>query len=349
MWDTILMRGKFYTTSESAWGAMLTAIVVAKESIYLEMYIFDGDTKGYDFLTELEIKARAGLRVIVILDALGSFGLANESIERLKSAGAEVRLFSYWLRRTHRKILIIDEWVVFLGGVNISKQFARWRDLQVRVSGRMAKIAVRSFAHIYRECGGKNPALTFTKEIKLWSRARTWFIESGVHEKFRVLRMHYEEHIDGAVDNIILVTPYLVPHPWMVAHLHRAVMRGINVTIIIPTITDYTFIDRLNYYYASQFEKIGVHCLLGTGMNHAKVMLVDDRIGTMGSQNIDTLSFDWNVESGIFFEDKRMVAELKKIVSLWQREALPFPKESYIPKWYDILLAYFLHLFQRAP
>ncbi len=327
---------------------MLAAIICAKESVYLEMYIFDGDTKGYDFLTELEVKARAGLRVVVILDALGSFGLANEAIERLKSAGAEVRLFSYWLRRTHRKMLIIDEWTVFLGGVNISRQFARWQDLQVRVSGRMAKMAVRSFARIYRECGGKNPALTFTKELRLWNRARTWFIESGVHEKFRGLRLHYEEHIDGALHDIALVTPYLVPHPWMVAHLHRAVMRGVQVTIIIPTATDHAYIDRLNYYYASQFEKIGVRCLLGAGMNHAKVMLVDGRIGTIGSQNIDTLSFDWNVESGIFFEDKRMVAELKKIVSNWRQEALPFPNETYIPKWYDILLVYFLRLFQRA-
>lgn len=343
------MRGKFYTTSEDAWGAMLQAIIGAKESIYLEMYIFDGDTTGYDFLSELEVKAHAGIRVVVILDAFGSFGLANEAIERLKSAGAEVRLFSYWLRRTHRKMLIIDEWSVFLGGVNISGQFARWKDLQVRVSGRVAKIAVRSFARVYRECGGKNPALIFATEPKLWSRARTWFIESGVQKKFRGLRTHYEEHIDGAVHSIVLVTPYLIPHPWMVAHLHRVVMRGVAVTIIIPKTTDHTYLDRINYYYASRFEKIGVRCLLGIAMNHAKVMLVDDRIGTMGSQNLDTLSFDWNVESGIFFDNKHMVAELRKIIALWMNEALPFPAQTYTPRWYDVLLAFLLRLFQRTP
>lgn len=343
------MRGKFYTTSEDAWDAMLRAIIGAKESIYLEMYVFDGDTTGYDFLSELEIKARAGIRVVVILDAFGSFGLANESIERLKSAGAEVRLFSYWLRRTHRKMLIIDEWSVFLGGVNISEQFARWKDLQVRVSGRVAKIAVRSFARIYRECGGKNPALIFVNEPKLWSRARTWFIESGVQKKFRGLRTHYEEHIDGARHSIVLVTPYLIPHPWMVAHLHRVVMRGVTVTIIIPKTTDHAYLDRINYYYASRFEKIGVRCLLGREMNHAKVMLVDDRVGTMGSQNLDTLSFDWNVESGIFFDNKHMVAELKKITALWMSEALPFPSDTYIPRWYDILFAFLLRMFQRTP
>ena len=109
------MRGKFYTTSETAWAAMLASIIGASKSIYLEMYIFDGDTKDYDFLSELEVKARMGLRVIVILDALGSFGLANDSVERLRAAGAEIRFFSYWLHRTHRKLLIVDEEVVFLG------------------------------------------------------------------------------------------------------------------------------------------------------------------------------------------------------------------------------------------
>ena len=343
------MRGKFYTTSESAWSAMLGSIMGAKESIYLEMYIFDGDTTGYDFLRELGIKARAGLRVVVILDALGSFGLANESIEELKSAGAEILFFSYWLRRTHRKMLIIDEQIVFLGGVNISKQFVRWKDLQVRVSGRVAKLAVRSFAHIYKECGGKNPALVFTKEPKFIGRARTWFLESGVRKKFLGLRAHYTEHIGGATRTITLVTPYLVPHPWMVTCLHLAIQRGVRVTIILPKKTDHAYFDRLNYYYADQFEKLGVRCLLGKEMNHAKVMLVDGAIGTMGSQNIDTLSFDWNVEAGIFFDDPLMIAELSKIIGIWTAEAEEFVALRYTPKWYDGLLAYVLRIFQRAP
>ncbi len=343
------MRGKFYTTSASAWGGMLRSIIGAKESIYLEMYIFDGDTKGYDFLRELEIKAQVGVRVVVVLDALGSFGLANDAIERLRTAGAEVLFFSYWFRRTHRKMLIIDESVVFIGGVNISEQFARWRDLQVRLSGRVAKIAVRSFAHIYHECGGKNPIFAFTKEPRLLGRARAWFLESGVRETFYRLQTHYEEHIDAAEKSIILVTPYLIPHPWMVTRLHRAVMRKVSVTIIIPRTTDHTYVDRINYYYASQFEKIGVHCLIGGAMNHAKVMLVDDRIGTMGSQNLDTLSFDWNVEAGIFFDDKQMISALSKIVHEWVSDAEKFTTLNYLPRWYDMLIAYFLRIFQRTP
>lgn len=343
------MRGKFYTTSENAWEGMLQAIIGAKESIYLEMYIFDGDTQGYDFLNELEIKARAGIRVIIILDALGSSALANSAIERLKSVGVEVLFFSYWFRRTHRKMLIIDEHMIFLGGVNISKQFASWNDLQVRVSGRIARIAVQSFAHIYHECGGKNPELlNATITPKLVRRARTWFMESGVREKFLGLRTHYEKNIDAAEKSIFLVTPYLVPHPWMVSHIHRAITRGVNITIMIPEKTDYAFIDRINYYFAHQFEKIGVRCLLGDNMNHAKIMLVDEKVGTMGSQNLDILSFNWNVESGIFFENKDMVKKISAIIRTWVSASREFPHINYEPRWYDIIVAHVLRIFTRT-
>lgn len=328
---------------------MLRAIVGAKESIYLEMYIFEKDTIGYDFLHEIELKALSGIRVIIILDALGSFSLAEDAIERLKSVGAEVLFFTYWFRRTHRKILIIDEWTVFLGGVNIAGQFSRWKDLQVRVSGRIARIAVRSFAHIYHECGGKNPALSFVNEPRIFGHARAWFLDSGVREKFHKLKKHYEKHIDSAMRDIMLVTPYLIPHPWIITHLHRALQRGVNVTIIIPRSTDHPYIDRINYFYADRFEKIGVHVLLGRGMNHAKVMLIDNSIATIGSQNLDTLSFDWNVEAGIFFDDVHMIGELKEIVSEWATDAEDFETLAYLPRWYDHAIAFILRLFERTP
>lgn len=329
---------------------MLAAIVGASRSIYLEMYIFEGDTKGYDFLAEIETKAREGVRVIVILDALGSFGLATEAIERLRTAGAEIRFFSYWLHRTHRKLLIVDEAIVFLGGVNISSKFARWRDLQVRVTGgRIAHLAVLSFAKIYRECGGHDPALSVWREPRIVRKARAWFLESGLGERFGKLRAHYADHIERAEKSVVMITPYLTPPPWLVSRLHRAIMRNVKVTLIIPKHTDSPTIDRINYYHAMQFEKIGAACLLSPSMNHAKAMLIDDTLGTVGTHNLDTLSFDWNIEAGIFFDDKNMVGRLRKIMTSWIAEAVPFPSETYSPKWYDIILVFILRIFQRTP
>ncbi len=343
------MRYRFYTTSSRAWGAMLSAISTAQTSIYLEMYIFENDTVGYDFLSELINKAQSGVQVVVILDAIGSFGLATAEIERLRSSGAEVLFFSYWFKRTHRKILIVDEYTVFLGGVNISGKHAPWKDLQMRLSGKnVSRFALRTFARTYRDCGGKEPILQERKRPALLKQTRLWFIEHGVGGKRLTLKKYYEEHIDSALHRIVLVTPYFIPHRWFIAHIHQAIIRGVRVEIIIPRHTDHTFIDRLNIHYLKLFSDIGASCYLAEEMNHAKAMLIDEREGTVGSHNLDALSFDWNAEASVFFDDPHMVADLEKIILDWKLHAVTLSREHYPAHWYDILLGYMLSFFQSV-
>lgn len=306
---------------------MLTAISGAKKSIYLEMYIFQNDTLGYDFFSALEKKAHEGLRVIVVLDAFGSYGLALGAIDHLRKAGAEVLFFSSWFRRLHRKVLILDESTVFLGGVNISNVFAKWKDLQVRVSGKIVHSAVRSFARIYRECGGRNPELREKDALPVLAKTRTWLFEHGIRGKRHILRKHYEKYIDEAEHSIVLVTPYLIPHRWLIAHLHQALLRGVRVEIIAPEHTDHKVIDQVNYYYLNLFAHLGASCLLSSEMNHSKAMLVDSRVGTVGSHNLDTLSFNWNEEAGVFFENKGMVRKLGQIIEVWEKTAKPFTQK----------------------
>lgn len=337
------MRYRFYTTSAKAWEGMLSAITTATRNIYLEMYIFSDDTVGYDFLSELERKAQEGLRVIIVLDAVGSFELSRAAIERLRAAGAEVRFFSYWLRRTHRKILIIDDSVAFLGGVNISKRFEKWNDLQVRVQGSVVKHILQSFIRVYHECGGHDPVFALDAKIPLLKKTRLWFIEHGVVGKRAALRHHYETYIDHAEHSIVLVTPYLIPRRWLIARLHQAILRGVRVEILVPSKTDLKITDNLNRYYFQIFEKLGATCLWLAQMNHAKVMLIDERVGTVGSQNLDGLSFDWNTEAGIFFDDIEMVRRLAKIISSWKEVAHPFDPISVAPwAWYESLLMWFV-------
>lgn len=337
------MRYRFYTTSAKAWEGMLGAITTASSSIYLEMYIFNNDTAGYDFLSELERRAREGLRVIVVLDAVGSFDLSRAAIERLRAAGAEVLFFSYWFRRAHRKILIIDEHIAFLGGVNISKRFELWNDLQVRVSGGVVKHILQSFIRVYHECGGHDPVFAGHLRLPFLKRTRLWFIEHGVAGKRATMRKHYEEHISGAKSSIVLVTPYLIPRRWLIAHLHLALLRGVNVEILVPFHSDFKIADDLNRYYFQIFEKLGARCLWLKEMNHAKVMLIDERIGTVGSQNLDALSFDWNTEAGIFFDDVKMVRNLTSIIAVWKASSFLFDIASVVSlPWYESLLMWFV-------
>jgi cardiolipin synthase len=326
---------------------MLSAISSAQKNIYLEMYVFQNDTVGYDFFSILERKAREGVHVVLILDSFGSFGLSSAAVERLRFSGAEVLFFSYWFRRLHRKILIVDEKVVFLGGVNIGGAYAPWKDLQVRVIGRkILSSSLRSFSRVYKECGGKN--------VELWARlgpkpilrkTRTWFAEHGIGGKWLEIREQYESHIDKAKQKITFVTPYLFPRRWLLARIHEAILRGVVVEIIVPQDTDHGWImNRVNYFQLSFFVKLGAVCYLSCEMNHAKVLLIDHSVGMVGSGNLDPLSFGWNAEAGVFFSRISMIRDLRKILEEWKSEAVIFLPEMFKPRWSDI----FFNLLRRV-
>ena len=340
------MRYRFFTTSTTAWSGMLAAMASARESIYLGTYIFGNDTPRHDFLSLLERKAQEGVRVVIVLDAIGSFALEEKVANRLRAAGAEVRFFSHWFRRMHQKILIVDERIGFLGGVNISHSYARWSDLHVRVSGKVVAYILSSFRNIYRESGGEDPALAKKKDLPLLKKTRMWFIEHGLSGKGSAMRAHYEKHIGESTRSVVIVTPYFIPHRWLIAHLHQAILRGVSVEIIVPKHADHWFTDHASYYYLHVLSLLGANCFLSTHMNHAKVLLIDGRTGVVGSQNMDALSLDWNVESGIFFENTRMVEDLNTIVSKWRNESVRFDPRLHLPRWYDRLFAWILHFFQ---
>jgi len=148
------MKYRLYTTSQKAWDGMFKAMAAAQKSIYLEMYIFLDDTQAtHNFLGLLKDKARAGVAVVIIADAFGSSSLRQGAAEELRAAGAEFIFFSHWLKHLHRKILIIDGRVAFIGGVNIKEQTRNWRDLQLRLTGRIVRPLLRSFALSYKAAG----------------------------------------------------------------------------------------------------------------------------------------------------------------------------------------------------
>lgn len=327
---------------------MLSAISGAKKSVYLEMYVFQNDTIGYDFFSVLEKKARDGVHIVLILDSFGSSGISSDAIKKLRRAGAEVLFFSYWFRRLHRKILIIDENTVFLGGVNIRNAYAPWKDLQVRVTGRrILSSSLRSFARVYKECGGKNTELLVRIGTKpLLRKARAWFTEHGIGGKWLEIKEQYEFHIGKAKEKITLVTPYFFPRRWLLARLHETILRGVTVEIIIPKDTDHGWImNRVNYWELSFFIKLGAVGYLSNEMNHAKALLIDDAVGMVGSGNLDPLSFGWNAEAGVFFTRAAMTRDLGKILEEWKTDATIFTPEMFRPKWHDIFLRFARRIF----
>lgn len=318
---------------------MLSEIDKATKSIFLEMYIFMEDTaESHDFIGKLKEKSAQGVKVIMVVDAFGSSELKEESIESMCAAGIEFLFFSDWLRRIHRKILIIDEKVAFIGGVNIGKKFAAWNDLQLKLKGKIIRPIITSFAYTYEMAGGENKYVLTLRKKTLVGKFKFWFLEHWPVSGMYSLKSHYAKKISGAQKNIRIVTPYFTPPRWFVALLDAAIQRGIRVEIIIPKSTDLPLVDRVNHRHIYDLSLLGVKFYLGKEMNHAKILLIDDREGLVGSQNIDFLSFRFNAESGVFFRQKNIVLELKKIILEWEKNSDIYDPARYKMSFYDYLL-----------
>lgn len=327
---------------------MLEAISGAQHSIYCEMYIFVDNTPDHGFFETLARKANEGVRVRIIIDAIGSAELKPSSIERVKKAGVELLFFSYWLKYTHKKILIVDEKIAFVGGVNIHKLFKKWNDLQVRVTGQIVKSIIRSFARTYRMCGGKDPrVLSWNSKKTILNKARLWILEHWQPESRRLVKKYYQETIRNARTNITIVTPYFAPQRWLVGALHQAMIRGVAVHILLPECTDLWHMNRINYFYMHRLRALGATIHLSREMNHAKAMLIDEKEGLVGSQNIDPLSFQYSMEAGVFFREEAMVKKLGEIVEGWKKQSFVFDPSMKKPKWFDYILFPVIRISQK--
>lgn len=326
---------------------MLAAIETAEKSIYLEMYIFLADTaQTHDFVGAFEKKAREGLEVVLVLDAVGSVRLSSDAITRLRTAGVEVRFFRHIFHRTHRKLLIVDAEVAFLGGVNIAEEFRSWYDLQVAVEGAVVRPLLASFVRTYRFAGGIRELLVPKKLIrKKKQHVRAWLLDHVPFMRKGSLKPYYVRKISNACSAIDLVTPYFIPARWLERALADAVARGVRVRVLIPAKTNHRFLDVANAHYAARAVATGIEVRMVGGMNHAKAMVMDRGEAMVGSANIDTLSFERNGELGIFFVDPNIVAAIEAAIETWASRSLVFHPTTHGLSWFGKLLVPVVRLF----
>lgn len=341
------MKYKLYTTSQKAWDGMYQAMRTAEKSIYLEMYIFLDDTQStHDFWGLLELKAQAGLEIVIITDAYGSAALKDEAVKKLRASGVEFIYFSRWFRHTHRKILIIDNRLAFIGGVNIKENIRHWVDLQIKLEGKIVQPLLQSFAYAYKMVGGKKESILKFSGLPLAQKLKSWVSDNfGLSSKRYYLNNYYREKIIAAKTSIQIVTPYLLPPRWLIALLDQAVHRGVNVEFIIPSDTDVKPLNKINFLNSCRLTDFGVKFYLMPRMNHAKIMLIDFEEGIIGSQNMDVLSFNLNMEAGVFFRQKNLVSDLSRIIEHWKKESALFESPGKKAKWFDRLLIMIFKLF----
>lgn len=348
------MRFRFYTTSEKAWDAMIEAIASARTSIYWECYIALDDTVTHRFYELLEQKAKEGVRVKIVVDRVGSWMLYDDVRERLSKAGAELLYFNHvlpwwnrkrflrwWFLRNHRKVLIVDEQVAFVGGVNVGEEFRQWFDLHLRLDGLVVRRFLRAFVRTYRASGGHDPRV-FVPRLKMrkdfLTRAKLFYLSSWPGRRSGMtLQQYYTHRCARAKERITIITPYFIPHRWLIQSLHSARLRGVAVEVILPQKADYWFLQQANETFALLIARLGVRVIMTPTMHHAKAVIIDRTEAMVGSNNIDAMSFDFNLEGNVVFQRRDMITRLEHIIDRWRLTAKPFIDCTVHSRWYHWL------------
>jgi cardiolipin synthase len=314
-------RVEVFTNGERFYPAMLQAIHEARETINLECYIFKKGEIGGQFITALAERARAGVRVTMVMDAIGSFGAFRQSAGPLRAAGCRVepyhRLSWYSLarlnNRTHRELLVIDGQTAFVGGAGVADWWARprdgrpaWRDTMVRVEGPVVSDIQGIVAENWLECRGEiltGPETYKPHETR--GAVAAFAIRSSPADRSTASRVLFQTLIEGSNRSVRISTPYFLPDKAFRMAFIRTAARGVAITVIVPGArTDQRWVRLASRRMYGQLMKHGVRIFeYGPGMTHVKALLVDALWTVVGTTNLDNRSFEHNDEVNVAFRD----------------------------------------------
>jgi cardiolipin synthase len=311
---------KFYTTSSDAWAAMLADCEAAERTIDLEQYLFVNDSIGKRFADVLMRKARAGVRVRVLLDSGGSFGVFVSNLPgEMQAAGVEVRFFNpispwrvsnvlSWYFRDHRKIIVVDGKIGHVGGVCIEDIMADWRDTQLRIEDPAVMEMEEAFERMwsYVAMGGKR---NFPKPA---SKSNDFsFLTNSPRLRQRFVYWALINIIRGATSHVYLTSPYFIPDPRFFRALRAAPRRGVDVRLLVSGPSDHPFVDIASNSYYQRAFRAGIRIFRYESRRlHAKTAVVDGRWATVGTTNLDNLSLLFNYEGNITTTNDKMISEL---------------------------------------
>lgn len=321
-----------YTDGYGFFPALLAAIGNAKSHIHIDIYIFADDALGRIVSDALIDKARQGVEVRIIYDDVGCWNVDRRFFERMREEGIEVcpflpvRFPSFTSKvnyRNHRKIIVIDGSVGFIGGMNIALRYVKgvdgrpWRDTMTKITGSAVYSLQREFLVDWY----------FVDRTRLSDRKYYPPVVSSRHDDcliqivtggpatpFPEIMQGYMRVILAARSYIYIETPYFIPTEAILFALKTAVLGGIDVRIIVPERCDARFVEWAGRSYLREMADSGVKVYLyESGFLHSKILVCDDSLVTCGSTNVDARSFENNFESNAFFYDKDVALRFKAI------------------------------------
>ncbi len=322
-------RVTILTDGETFYPAMLEAIRSAKHSVNMECYIFQHGRMASRFIDALSERARNGVNVTIVVDAIGSFTLWGRPVARLRAAGCRIQSYQairwYSLgrinNRTHRELLVIDGNVAFAGGAGVADWWAEpqagrtrpWRDTMARIEGPIVSAIQGVAAENWLECCGE--ILTgrdFFPDLHPCGNTTAFVVKSSPSDRATASRVTFQLLIEGADQTVRISTPYFLPDRALRRAFMTMAKRGVKVNIIVPGgHTDQRWVRLASRRMWGRLLESGVRIFeYLPAMIHAKVLLVDDLWSVIGTTNIDNRSFEHNDEVNIAMRDPVVNARL---------------------------------------
>lgn len=322
---------ELYCDGQSCYAAIAKAIDAAKHHIHVEYYIWENDHSGRRLRDQLIERAKCGIEVRVIVDGTGSHGAGPRFFKPLVAAGGEVYWFNpvsiFTLRRrradfrSHRKIVVCDGTVGFMGGMNMADtqtpEFsgdAAWRDTHVRFAGSTVRALQRVFVEDWAYSADKvlpfePPYFPLPDEEPTGDVVQ--IIASGPDLAVFAIHKVYFAAITQAVHRVWLTTPYFVPDDAILSAIVSAAMRGVDVRLIVPAKGDSRLVDLAARSYFAEILEAGVRLFeYQPRFVHAKTMVIDDDVAIVASANLDNRSFRLDFELGAVIYAQKLNSEL---------------------------------------
>ena len=321
---------EFFTDGIAKMEKLLEDIDNAKKSINIEYFIIKDDEVANVLLDHLIKRAEDGIEVRLLVDAIGSRNINKGKIAQLKKAGGKYgeffrtifKLFNSKINyRNHRKIVVIDDKIGYTGGFNIAreyvgrkKKFGFWRDTHLRIVGNSVKDLNFRFMLDWR-CATKEDMdienMLFAPEEKC-GNVGIQIVSCGPERETEEIKMGFLKMITSAKKSIYIQTPYFVPDEPILEAIKMAAQSGVQVNIMIPCIPDHIFVYWATYSYVGEIIKAGGRVYIyDNGFLHAKTIVVDGEIASVGSCNFDRRSFKLNFETNAFIYDVKTSRQLE--------------------------------------
>ncbi|HXH74859.1 MAG TPA: cardiolipin synthase [Bacteriovoracaceae bacterium] len=312
---------------ESIYHSMLQEIAVAREYIILQVFIFRTDETGKMFAEALKKKALEGVKIYFLYEKV-LIKMSPDVIKDMLNAGIKIGLFKPFKRnkwhlnfRNHRKILVVDGRVGFIGGLNIGDdyvgkypQIGPWRDTNVKICGPALIPAQRAFAKDWLSSQGYECDVEW-KIVPCMGEANVVLFSSGPVEEKPLSLLHHIALVDLATKKLWIANPYIVPPQSLMDALAMAALRGVDVRILVPQKNDNPFIVAVDDIYYERLMGYGVRIFkFQAGFMHQKVMLIDDILGVVGSANLDFRSMYINFEVTAASSDPAFITDLEKML-----------------------------------